>query len=178
MFWQSRQFKRYLDENWQRLYRLAYAWCHDPQLASDIVQETLSRTFKQHYQFENDKAINVWMYKVMSRVWFDHYRKQRDFVDIDDEPLQSESNTEEEQSRHEVLSHIQHAMSQLKVDHRQIVTLIDIEECSYSEVAEILSIPVGTVMSRLNRARHQLRELLQEHAPFKQHKHARLRRVK
>lgn len=161
-FWQQRPFKQYLDRNWQRLYRMAYAWCHHPQTAHDLMQETLSKVLRQHHVFENDKALDVWLYKVMANCWRDHCRRQRDTIDIEQSELVADSNPETDHYQRQLKTALHQAMAHLSMTHRQIVTLVDLQELSYHEVAEILDIPTGTVMSRLCRARQQLREHLQQ----------------
>lgn len=161
-FWHKKPFKRYLEQNWQRLYRIAYAWSHQPHIAHDLLQETMNRVMREHHHFENDKALDVWLYKTMANCWRDQCRRQKDLVDIDESTLYSASNLEADQYRRELNSCIQMAMGRLNMTHRQIITLIDLEGLSYNEVANILDIPAGTVMSRLCRARQQLREYVQE----------------
>jgi len=159
-FWHQKHFKQYLDRNWQRLYRLAYAWCHHPQTAHDLLQETLSKTLREHHQFENDKTLDVWLYKVMANCWRDLCRQQRESVDVEQAGLASNSNLETDQYHRELKTNIHQAMRMLSMTHRQIITLVDLEDLTYNEVADILDIPAGTVMSRLCRARRQLKELL------------------
>lgn len=142
------------------------------------MQETLSRSFKEHYRFENHKALDVWLYKVLANCWRDHHRQQKESIDVEDAQLVSDSNPEHDHTQHQLQQQIQKAMSQLKIDHRQIVTLVDIEELSYNEVADILGIPAGTVMSRLCRARNQLREILKAHPPSITGHKAAIRRIK
>ncbi|MDH5178404.1 MAG: RNA polymerase sigma factor [Gammaproteobacteria bacterium] len=164
-FWQNKQFEQTLNLHWQRLYRQAYAWCHDPQLAGDLVQETLSRSCRRPYQFENDKALGVWLYKVMNNCWRDHHRQQREMVPLDEMHMVTESGPDLSLAQQQLQHTVQQAMAQLKADHRQIITLIDMEEFSYTEVAEILDIPTGTVMSRLSRGRQQLKLILEKTSP-------------
>ncbi|MDH5777889.1 MAG: RNA polymerase sigma factor [Gammaproteobacteria bacterium] len=177
-FWQNKKFQSYLEQNWQRLYRLAYAWSHDPQLASDLVQEALSRSFKSHYQFENEKALNVWLYKVLVNCWRDHHRQRKETIDIDDAGLEAKSSPEHDHAQHQLQQQIMQAMAQLKSDHRQIITLVDLDELNYTEVADILGIAVGTVMSRLSRARSQLREIIKLQMPSLAKQGADIRRIK
>lgn len=177
-FWQQKQFKQYLEQNWQRLYRLAYAWCHHPQTAHDLLQETFSKTFKEHHRFENDKALDVWLYKVMANCWRDHCRRQRDVVDLEHVELTSNANLETEQYQRELKVNIHKAMARLSMTHRQIISLVDLQELAYNEVADILDIPTGTVMSRLCRARKQLKEHLQEAGFHSPQKKSTVRRIK
>jgi len=177
-FWQQKQFKQYLERNWQRLYRLAYAWCHHPQTANDLLQETLSKTLREHHRFENDKALDVWLYKVMANCWRDQCRRQRDVVDLEHAELSSNANLETDQYQRELKMNIHKAMARLSMTHRQIITLVDLEELAYNEVADILDIPTGTVMSRLCRARKQLKEYLQESGFHSPGKNTTVRRIK
>lgn len=177
-FWQQKQFKQYLERNGQRLYRLAYAWCHHPQTAHDLVQETLSKTLREHYRFENDKALDVWLYKVMANCWRDQCRRQRELTDIEQVELASTTNLETEQYQRELKMNIHTAMARLNMTHRQIITLVDLEELAYNEVAAILDIPAGTVMSRLCRARKQLKEYLEEAGFHSAKKTSNVRRIK
>ena len=177
-FWQQKQFKRYLERNWQRLYRLAYAWCHHPQTAHDLLQETLSRSLREHHRFENDKALDVWLYKVMANCWRDLCRRQHEVVDVEQAELISSANLETDQYQRELTQTIRQAMAKLTLAHRQIITLVDLEELAYHEVADILAIPAGTVMSRLCRARKLLKAHLLE-AGFQSPKPStNLRRIK
>lgn len=177
-FWQHIHFKQYLERNWERLYRLAYAWCHHPQTAHDLLQETLSRTLREHHRFDNDKALDVWLYKVMANCWRDQYRRQQQLTELDEAELKSDSNPEADQYQREIQHKVHKAMARLSMMHRQIITLVDLEELAYHEVADILGIPTGTVMSRLSRARRQLKEYLQESGLQPPYKQPKLRRIK
>lgn len=177
-FWQQKQFKQYLEQNWQRLYRLAYAWCHHPQTAHDLLQETLSKSLREHHRFENDKALDVWLYKVMANCWRDLCRRQRDVVDWEQAELTSNTDLEADQYQRELKLTMHTAMARLSMTHRQIITLVDLEEMTYHEVAEILDIPAGTVMSRLCRARKQLKDYLVETGIQSPQKNTSVRRIK
>ena len=177
-FWHKKPFRQYLEQNWQRLYRLAYAWCHQSHTAHDLVQETLNRVMREHHQFENNKALDVWLYKTMANCWRDQCRRQQELVEIDEQPLYSSSNLEAEHYQRQIQAAIHRAMQQLNMTHRQIITLIDLEGLSYNEVATVLDIPAGTVMSRLCRARQQLRDLLQQDGIAAGSQESNVRRIK
>jgi RNA polymerase sigma-70 factor (ECF subfamily) len=147
------------------LYRIAFAWCHDPALADDLVQETLSRAWKQRAQLRDEGALKGWMVSIMNRCWLDHLRGRRDFEDIDGlgEVLEAATDTPEQQcDRDKVIACVRAAVARLPLGQRQVLTLVDLEEFGYAEVAGILGIPVGTVMSRLSRARAALKDLLNQ----------------
>lgn len=114
----------------------------------------------------------------MANCWRDQCRRQREVVDLDHVELQSNANLETDQYQRELQTGIHRAMARLNVTHRQIITLVDLEELAYNEVADILDIPAGTVMSRLCRARKQLKEHLQEAGIHSPQKNPTVRRIK
>jgi len=145
------------------LYRIAYAWCHDTALADDLVQETLSKAWSRRAQLRDEAALKAWMVSIMSHCWLDHLRRRRDFEDVEDwqDELESSADTPEAScNREQVIASVRSAVACLPMGQRQVLTLVDLEEFGYAEVAEILDIPVGTVMSRLSRARANLKNLL------------------
>jgi len=145
------------------LYRIAYAWCHDPALADDLVQEALSKAWTRRAQLRDEAALKGWMVSIMNHCWLDHLRSRRDFDDVDDLQDELESGVESPDAccnRQEVIACVRAAVQRLPLGQRQVLTLVDLEEFGYAEVAGILDIPVGTVMSRLSRARTSLKILL------------------
>jgi RNA polymerase sigma-70 factor (ECF subfamily) len=144
------------------------------------VQETLSKAWTQRAQLRDEAALKAWMVAIMNRCWLDHLRSRRDFDNVDDwqDELESGADTPEACcDREQVIACVRAAVARLPQAQRQVLTLVDLEEFGYAEVAGILNIPVGTVMSRLSRARAALKALLD--AAMRQHA-ARplLRRVK
>ena len=145
------------------LYRIAYAWCHDPAVADDLVQEALSKAWARRAQLRDEAALKGWMVSIMNHCWLDHLRSRRDFDDVDDLQDELESGVESPDAccnRQEVIACVRAAVARLPLGQRQVLTLVDLEEFCYAEVAAILDIPVGTVMSRLSRARASLKILL------------------
>lgn len=145
-----------------RLYRLAFAWCHDAVLADDLAQETLTRGLSRLEQLRESERLMSWLFAILNRCWIDHLRAQR--ADFDDEILAELPSTlpgpDAHAERQETVSRVRAAVATLPLGQRQVVALVDLEELSYAETAEILAIPIGTVMSRLCRARASLRGLL------------------
>ena len=145
------------------LYRIAYSWCHDPALSDDLVQETLSKAWVRRAQLREQAALKAWMVAIMNHCWLDHLRCQRDFDDVDDLQDTLESTVASPEAcchREQVVACVRAAVARLPRGQRQVLTLVDLEEFSYTEVAGILDIPVGTVMSRLSRARASLKTTL------------------
>jgi len=159
---QSSQTKAYLISQRNRLFRVAYSWCHSDALADDLVQETLLRALKYGKPLRNDKAMDGWLFRILANCWHDELRRRHDTQDINDYEFHSSDNTEEQHYRTEILTQVYQAMSKLPEAQREVVSLIDIAELSYEETAKALDVPVGTVMSRLNRARLALRDRLEK----------------
>ena len=145
------------------LYRIAYAWCHDPVLADDLVQETMTKAWARRAQLRDEAALKAWMVSIMNHCWLDYLRSRREFDDVDDWEDRLESGSDSPEAccnREQVIACVRAAVARLPIGQRQVLTLVDLEEFSYAEVAGILDIPVGTVMSRLSRARASLKNML------------------
>lgn len=161
-FWKGLHLKRDLKERWQRLYRIAYSWSHDPQLSKDLVQDTIEKALKNAHQLRDEQALDAWLLRIMVNCWRDHCRKQKDVVELNPTLLLDERLPEDAHGQHNIINKVRTAVKNLSQEYREVVTLVDLEQMSYKEVAEILDIPIGTVMSRLCRARNQLRDVLQD----------------
>lgn len=155
--------RRRLEALRPRLHRLAYAWCHDAALADDLVQDTLAKALTRSEQLRDEQALESWLFSILNNCWRDHLRARRDFVDVSelDEAIYSEEpGPEQNYASRQTIQRVRHAIARLPIGQRQVITLVDIEECSYADVARILDVPVGTIMSRLSRARQALKQHL------------------
>lgn len=146
-----------------RLYRLAFAWCHDAALADDLTQDVLSRGLDALDQLRDVEKLAGWLLAILHRCWIDHLRGRRDFASeeaLAELPADAPGPEAHAETR-ETVRRVRLAVDALPLGQRQVITLVDLEELSYAEVAEILGIPIGTVMSRVCRARNALRALLE-----------------
>ncbi len=159
-FSRSREARQHLEMQRARLYRIAYAWTHQPALADDLVQETLTKAMQKTSQLRDPAASSAWLYSILANCFRDHYRRQRDSEDIDELDIAHDWTPERASSQHEVVHQVRLAITRLPEGQRQVVTLVDLEGFSYVEAAQILDVPIGTIMSRLCRARQALKELL------------------
>lgn len=162
---QNRDFNQRLSNSRTRLYRLAYSWCHQPDLADDLTQETMTKAFKNKQQLKDPKALDSWLYGILHHCWIDYLRSKKNLENIDDMVIVYEETPESAFEREDLSKIIQSQMQQLNIGQRQVLSLVDLQGCSYDEVARILDIPVGTVMSRLSRARQNLADALLEYQP-------------
>lgn len=161
----TRQFEKKLEESRCRLWRLAHSWCRNRAIADDLVQDTLAKALDRHGQLRDPEALHAWLCSILANSWHDQLRGSRDTLDIDaveEHELPAHGCPEEDCLQNEIVRRVRQAVGQLPTGQREVVSLVDLEEFSYAEVATILEIPIGTVMSRLSRARASLREVLKE----------------
>ncbi|HQS57678.1 MAG: RNA polymerase subunit sigma-24 [Gallionellales bacterium 35-53-114] len=181
LFGRTTNLQEQIEQIRPRLYRLAYSWSHNPELADDLVQETLIKALKNSSQLRDPALLNSWLFSILANCWRDHFRQHRDMDDIDDIEdyrYAHENTPEKEHSQSQIVSQVRIAVGKLPLGQRQVLTLVDLEELSYIEVASILNIPIGTVMSRLCRARQTMKSLLKELSPQQPAQTVAIRRVK
>lgn len=159
-FRSASRLRRQLPDKRDQLYRIAFSWCHDPALADDLVQETLAKALAKVHQLRDRERLEPWLFRVLSNCWKDHLRAHREMQDIDDIVLASPHTPADSYRERELADRVRAGVAQLPSGQRQVLTLVDLEGMPYVEVAEVLEIPIGTVMSRLSRARAALAERL------------------
>ena len=152
--------KQRIASNHKRLYRAVFSWGGDPDLASDISQEAMVKALKSVKQLREPEKLDSWLFGILINCWRDHFRVLREIVDIDDVELIQEETPESLLGRQDMVENVRRSVACLPEGQRQVVTLVNLENFSYAEVADILDIPVGTVMSRLSRARQTLANYL------------------
>ena len=161
IFGNSRTLQKQLEQRWRRLYRVAFSWCHDPELSGDLVQDTMQKAIKKGEQLNNEQALDAWLFTILTNCWRDHCRKQKETVEFDEQQLIELVTDEQDNERMMVVNQVRSAVAKLSDDQREVISLVDLEGMSYGEVSKVLGIPIGTVMSRLCRARRQLKDLLE-----------------
>jgi len=159
-FIQARQSGKLFELHRERLYRLANSWCHDEMLADDLVQDTLDKAIKNHHQLKDPEKLDAWLFRILHNTWMDHLRRYKPTTDVDDIEVLDEKTPESYLLDEQLASRVRKAVFNLPIAQRQVVTLVDLEGSTYAEVSEILELPIGTVMSRLNRARNALKVTL------------------
>ncbi|AZZ42269.1 RNA polymerase subunit sigma [Acidipropionibacterium jensenii] len=160
----------YLDQ----LYGAALRMTRNAADAEDVVQETYAKAFSSFKQFRPGTNLKAWLFRILTNTYINTYRKaQRRPQTSDDENVEdwqiaraaSHQATGLRSAEVEALdtmpdAQVLKALEGLSDDFRQVVMLADVEGFSYKEIAQIMGTPIGTVMSRLNRARKQLRAQL------------------
>jgi RNA polymerase sigma-70 factor (ECF subfamily) len=161
----------------EALYSAALRLARNPLDAEDLVQEVFLRAYRFFHQFEEGTNFKAWIFKILTNTFINHYRKktrgpqqvelekiQPYFPAPKDEPAGANAMHDPNRYQDFFGDEVNHALQQLSEDFRWVIILCDLEDFSYKEIATMLGIPIGTVMSRLSRARAQLQKLLQDYA--------------
>lgn len=160
---------------------MAVAWCGHESLADDLTQQALEKALKNLSRLKQADALEAWAFSILSNCFRDHCRKNP-LSEVPQEPVETEDQdqpgVDELVAKDQVRESIRRAIGQLSPEQREVIMLVDLEGFSYTDVASILNIPMGTVMSRLNRARQKLKQLLLRQERVVPLRHPQLERVK
>ena len=136
--------------------------------ARDIVQESLVQAFLKLESFRGESALFTWLYRIAFNVAMCHTRRRRPVQSVERlrqsshfDPADRGDGPAESLERRERCAQVQEALARLSEEHRAVLVLREIDGCCYDTIAEVLAIPVGTVRSRLHRARVQMKEELE-----------------
>lgn len=166
-------FNELVSKYQSRVLNIAYSMLSDKEDAFDAAQEVFVKVYKSIKNFNGQSSFTTWLYRITSNTCSDFLRKRqrggtvislntsaeddKDF-DIEDENASVESGIE----LNERQAAVRKAIGELSEEHRLVITMCDLQDMSYDEIAEILKIPPGTVKSRINRARNALKKKLSE----------------
>jgi RNA polymerase sigma-70 factor (ECF subfamily) len=141
-----------------RLRRYARALAGERTAADDLVQDTLERAWSKLHLYRRGTDLRAWLFTVMHNVYVNQRRAARPSTPLDDEMQELAQPVRETDTL--VLRDLDAAIRRLPPEQREVLLLVALEDMSYAEAAEALEIPIGTVMSRLARAREKLRAML------------------
>ncbi|MGA2796633.1 MAG: sigma-70 family RNA polymerase sigma factor [Thermoguttaceae bacterium] len=166
---QTAAFGKLVEKYQDRLFNTLTHLAGNAEDARDIVQEAFVQAFIKLDSFRGSSAFYTWLYRIAFNISAGWRRKRRPMASIERnreqmgmEPMDDCLGPVEQLESQERCRQVRHALGQLSDEHRKILVLREIEGCGYETIAEILDLPVGTVRSRLHRARMQLREELKE----------------
>lgn len=155
------------------LYRGALRLTRDPDAAQDLVQESYLRAIRYQHSYQPGTNMKAWLFAIMRNLFWDRFKgSHKDDVSLDDvgefvlydklkdEGAKPETDVLDKLAATEVVS----AIEKLPPLHREVVLLVDVEGMAYKDAAQALGVPIGTVMSRLHRARQQLQKTLFDYA--------------
>ena len=153
-------FNRLVEDHGPVLYRMAYRLIGDPHEAEDLVQETFRSAWKSRSRYESGRGDRAWLVSILRRRAIDQWRKRPP-----PRPVASESALEigvagVDPFADQFTDEVQAALDQLPDELRETLLLVVVGELTHQEAADLLDIPLGTVLSRVSRARTRLRTLL------------------
>lgn len=158
------------------MYNFAYRLTFDEDDAKDLVQETYLKAFRFINSFEQGTNAKAWLFRILKNSFINDFRKKsKEPSKVDYQEVETYYNSEDtdvsvttdlrvETIQDMIGDEISNALNSLAVDFRTVIILCDLEGFTYEEMAKILDIPIGTVRSRLHRARNLLKEKLQSYA--------------
>lgn len=151
-----------------KMFNLAYSITRNRETADDLTQDTFIKAFIYLKKFRRQSSFGTWLYRIAVNTIKDNFRKEKKAQQVDFEDFRTsdirqpdiQAATEEEQKQEQQKILLHQALKKLPEKHRLIITLRDIQGVPYKEIAQILDISMGTVDSRLFRARKMLRKLI------------------
>jgi len=153
-------FKAELIELLPSLRAFARSLAHNPAQADDLVQDTLVKALANVDRFEPGTNLRAWLFTILRNHYYSQLRKAKREVEDADGKFAARIAVRPEQDGSVDLEDFKVAFAQLAPDHREVLTLVGASGCSYEEAAQICGCAVGTIKSRVNRARKKLSDLL------------------
>ena len=157
----TEQLQTGLIELLPELRRFAYSLTCDRDAADDLTQSALERALTKASAWDSSRPLKFWLFRIARNLWLDQLRAEKvrgNTEDIDDEGVDIADDRLAAMHTTQELREVTDKMRELPEDQRAVLALVAVEGYSYKEAAELLDIPVGTVMSRLSRARKTLIE--------------------
>ncbi len=159
----DQDFEHLVDAHYEALYRFAYSLAHSEADARDLVQDTFARLARKGSQLKSLEKAKSWLFTTLYRAYIDRHRHQVRHPEIEMEAAEPElPATQPNMGEHLDAEMVQDALQQVDEVFRVPLILFYLDQHSYLEIADILSIPVGTVMSRISRGRAALRRIFSE----------------
>jgi RNA polymerase sigma-70 factor (ECF subfamily) len=158
----SPSFEQIVDAHYQGLHRFALSMCRSEATAQDLVQQTFLQWARKGHTLRDASKVKTWLYTTLYREWLGIARREKKHEQVEFEPDvhgAAQNDDADENPRVDGVT-LQKALEQLDPSYRAPLVLFYLKELSYREIAESLGIPIGTVMSRLSRAKDQLRAIL------------------
>ena len=165
----SAAFGQLVQKYQDRLYNTIAHVAGNAEDARDVVQDAFVQAFLKLDTFQHSSAFYTWLYRIAFNVAASHRRRRRPTLSIEHaretsgiEPMDNGHDPTERLEQKERCQQVRQAIDRLSEEHRTVLVLREIDGCCYETIAEILELPIGTVRSRLHRARLHLREELKE----------------
>ena len=159
----EKAFERLVMEKQDKIYSVCMNMLKNVHDAQDAAQETFIKAYKAIRSFKGESSLDTWLTKIAVNTCLDAIRGRRDTVDIDEAYDVADPNTPEGEYEADVRRRVvRQSLARLPSELRDVIVLKDIEGCSYEEISEILNLNLGTVRSRLHRAREKIKKIFLE----------------
>lgn len=159
-FWKKKQFEHRVTALIPRLYSIAHSWGCVRDICDDLIQETVSIALDKRDQLRDPSALDCWTIRILVNAHRQYLRKRKWLTTLDDIELVDDFGPANQFESNRIVERVRNAIQKLSDEHKKILVLVDMEGLSYRDVSKVLDIKMGTVMSRLGRARNNLRESL------------------
>jgi RNA polymerase sigma-70 factor (ECF subfamily) len=173
-------FRALFDKYHQRVFAVSLAVVKNPQDAHDIVQEAFVRVHRHLGSFQGNSSFYTWLYRITMNLSIDHHRRKKTArqVDYDDRILRDDAEAEGDDkvapgftgsdparvhAQKELAKRMQEALATLPAYHQEVIVLREVDGLSYEEIAKIMKVPKGTIMSRLFHARRKMQHALSDY---------------
>ena len=155
-------FEQIVDSHYQGLYRFALSMCRREATAQDLVQQTFLQWAKKGHTLRDASRVKTWLFTTIYREWLGIARREKKYEEVEFEPDQHGAAQNHDDGDHPRVDSatLQTALEELEPNYRAPLVLFYLKELSYRDIAETLGVPIGTVMSRLSRAKDSLRAIL------------------
>lgn len=163
----------------RKVYGLAMGMVGNREDAMDVTQDAFIRAFRHIHTFQGDSSFYTWLYRITMNLCIDHVRKagrfraapyedgvareELDRGDVPVLPVRHDLNPAKAARRREVMARVAKALEDLPPHHRAVIVMREFEDMTYEEMAQVMQVPKGTIMSRLFHARHKLQKALAEY---------------
>jgi len=154
------EFNGMVADHGPAMYRLAYRLVGDRHEAEDLVQEAFRSAWKSRNLFRPDGGSRAWLSSILRRRAADHWRGPRPPAVVTDSQRLEVETPGDDPCRDELTDEMQHALDRLPPELKETLILVVVAELTHQEASEMLGVPLGTVLSRVSRARNRLREFL------------------
>ena len=153
-------FQQLVDAHYEPLYRFALSLARNESDAADLVQQTFSQWARKGHQLRDPSLAKTWLFTTLRREFLGTLRKSARFSD--EPPAEEEGSLEPHQAEALDALEVMECLQKLPLEYREPLILFYLKDVSYNEIAEILEVPIGTVMSRLSRGKSRLRNMLKD----------------
>ena len=153
-------FNRLVEQHGPALFRMAFRMIGDRHEAEDVLQDTYRSVWKSRKLFQEGRSERAWMASILRRRVVDHWRRPRPPAVLGESHELEIGTHDADPARDDLTDEMQRALEQLPDELRETLLLVVVAELTHQETADLLGVPLGTVLSRVSRARRRLREYL------------------